>query len=199
MISAGKSPAREKARDKARVKDAETFGAWAEKWLRGYQMADSTRDMRKSVYTRELKKQFGNQKLAEITHEDLRALTDAIVDRGGASHGSACSRSGVANLPLGNRTRAEGREPGGNGAPDKHRQIRATRPCADTGRDRSDVSVHGSSGDFAAIPSGDQAVVADDGSKIGAVQCQMVRDQFQRGALDYPEKTVERLRLIPNT
>ena len=82
MISAGKSPAREKARDKARVKDAETFGAWAEKWLRGYQMADSTRDMRKSVYTRELKKQFGNQKLAEITHEDLRALTDAIVDRG---------------------------------------------------------------------------------------------------------------------
>lgn len=82
MVAAGKSPAREKARDKARVKDAETFGAWAEKWLRGYQMADSTRDMRKSVYTRELKKQFGNQKLAEITHEDLRALTDAIVDRG---------------------------------------------------------------------------------------------------------------------
>ncbi len=82
MVAAGKSPAREKARDKARVKDAETFGAWAEKWLRGYQMADSTRDMRKSVYTRELKKQFGKQKLAEITHEDLRALTDAIVDRG---------------------------------------------------------------------------------------------------------------------
>jgi len=60
IISAGKSPAREKARDKTRVKDAETFGAWAEKWLRGYQMADSTRDMRKSVYTRELKKRFGN-------------------------------------------------------------------------------------------------------------------------------------------
>ena len=82
MVATGKSPAREKARDKARVKDAETFGAWADKWLRGYQMADSTRDMRKSVYARELKKQFGNQKLAEITHEDLRALVDAIVDRG---------------------------------------------------------------------------------------------------------------------
>ena len=77
MVSAGKSPSREKARDKARVKDAETFGAWADKWLRGYQMADSTRDMRKAVYTRDLKKSFGNQKLAEITHEDLRALTDA--------------------------------------------------------------------------------------------------------------------------
>lgn len=82
MIAAGKSPAREKAREKARVRDAETFGAWAEKWLRGYQMADSTRDMRRSVYERELKPKFGNLKLAEITHEDLRALTDAIVERG---------------------------------------------------------------------------------------------------------------------
>ncbi len=82
MIAAGKSPAKEKARDKKRVKNAETFGAWANKWLRGYQMADSTRDMRKSVYERELKKQFGNKKLTEITHEDLRALTDAIVERG---------------------------------------------------------------------------------------------------------------------
>ena len=81
MVAAGKSPAKEKARDKARVKDAETFGAWAEKWLRGYQMADSTRDMRRSVYERDLKPKFGNQKLVEITHEDLRALTDTIVDR----------------------------------------------------------------------------------------------------------------------
>jgi len=50
MIAAGKSPAKEKARDKARVKGAETFCAWAEKWLRGYQMADSTRDMRRSIF-----------------------------------------------------------------------------------------------------------------------------------------------------
>lgn len=82
MIAAGKSPAKEKARDKARVKDAETFGAWAEKWLRGYQMADSTRNMRRTVFERELKAKFGNQKLTEINHEDLRALTDAIVERG---------------------------------------------------------------------------------------------------------------------
>lgn len=81
MVAAGKSPAKEKARDKARTKNAETFGAWAEKWLRGYQMADSTRDMRRSVFERDLKGKFGNQKLAEITHEDLRALTDAIVAR----------------------------------------------------------------------------------------------------------------------
>lgn len=82
LVAAGKSPAKEKARDKARIKDAETFGAWAEKWLRGYQMADSTRNMRRSLFERELKSKFGNQKLTEITHEDLRALTDAIVERG---------------------------------------------------------------------------------------------------------------------
>lgn len=45
-------------------------------------MADSTRDMRRAVYERELKTKFANQKLAEITHEDLRALTDAMVARG---------------------------------------------------------------------------------------------------------------------
>ena len=43
---------------------------------------NSTRDMRRSVYARELEGKFGNQKLTEITHEDLRALTDAIVERG---------------------------------------------------------------------------------------------------------------------
>ncbi|SPB16624.1 integrase [Caballeronia novacaledonica] len=82
LVAAGNSPAKEKARDKARVKDAETFGAWADKWLRGHQMTDSTRDMRRSIYERDLKARFGNLKLNEITHEDLRTLTDAIVARG---------------------------------------------------------------------------------------------------------------------
>lgn len=82
MVAEGKSPAREKARDKARVKDAETFGAWAEQWLKKHQMAESTRDMRRSVYERDLKARFGKLKLAEITHEDLRILTDEIVERG---------------------------------------------------------------------------------------------------------------------
>ncbi len=36
--------------------------------------------MRRSVY--ELKPKFGSQKLAEITHENVRMLTDAIVERG---------------------------------------------------------------------------------------------------------------------
>lgn len=56
MVSAGKSTAREKAR----TKGAEMVDALAEKWLRRYQMADSNRDMRRSVYERELKAYFGN-------------------------------------------------------------------------------------------------------------------------------------------
>ncbi|ENT05429.1 hypothetical protein B998_03075 [Brucella sp. F96/2] len=90
MIAAGKSPAKEKARDKARVKDAETFGAWAEKWLRGYQMSETTRNMRRGTYERDLKPKFGNRKLIEITHEDLRALTDAIVEQGRPSTAVVC-------------------------------------------------------------------------------------------------------------
>lgn len=43
LITTGKSRAKEKAWDKARVEDADAFGAGAEKWLRGYQMVDSTR------------------------------------------------------------------------------------------------------------------------------------------------------------
>lgn len=69
----GKSPAKDKVRGKARTKDAETFGAWARKWLRGYQMADSTRDMRRSVYTHELEDLAikSSQKLPMKTYEDL--------------------------------------------------------------------------------------------------------------------------------
>lgn len=43
--------------------------------------ADSTSDIRRSVYERELKPQFGNQKLREI-HEVLRTLIDAVAARG---------------------------------------------------------------------------------------------------------------------
>ncbi len=82
MIAAGKSPAREKVRVKARLNAGETFGAWAQKWLDQHQMADSTRDMRRSVYERDVAPKFGNVRLTEITHEDVRMLADAIVARG---------------------------------------------------------------------------------------------------------------------
>lgn len=82
LIADGKSPAREKARAKNKEQAAQTFGAWAQKWISGHEMAESTRDMRRSVYLRELEGVFGNCKLQEITDGDLRALTDKIVARG---------------------------------------------------------------------------------------------------------------------
>ena len=82
MIAAGESPARQKARTKDASRTEKTFGDWAEEWLRGYEMAESTRDMRRACYERELEPVFGRLKLAEVTEDDLRALTDKIVARG---------------------------------------------------------------------------------------------------------------------
>ena len=90
MIAAGKSPAREKARSKNREKDAKTFDDWAQGWLRGYEMAESTRDMRRATYERELKPTFGNKLMTEISHDDLRDLADKIVARGAPSTAVHC-------------------------------------------------------------------------------------------------------------
>ncbi len=81
-IAAGKSPARQKARDRLKTQSEDSFGEWAELWLKNHQMADSTRDMRRSVYERDLKEPLGRLKMGEISHEDLRALCDKIVARG---------------------------------------------------------------------------------------------------------------------
>lgn len=81
-LAAGRSPARQKAREKQRMEDAGTFGEWAEKWLTGYKMAESTRDMRRSVYERDVAGTFARLKLPEITPEDIRLLCGKIVDRG---------------------------------------------------------------------------------------------------------------------
>jgi integrase len=77
----GKSPARHKARAKQTVKDADSFGEWFELWLKQHKMAESTRDMRRSVYERDLKEPFARLKMWEITHQDLRQLCDKIVAR----------------------------------------------------------------------------------------------------------------------
>ncbi|QBH20805.1 site-specific integrase [Alcaligenes faecalis] len=81
-LAAGTSPARQKARVKQRMGEMGTFGAWAKRWLEEYAMAESTRDMRRSVYLRELEPKFGRLKMPEITPEDIRILCGEIVDRG---------------------------------------------------------------------------------------------------------------------
>jgi integrase len=82
LVAAGLSPTQHKRRQKQRREGEETFGQWAERWLEKYRMAESTRDMRRAVYERDLQRPFGRQLLHEITHEELRILCDAIVARG---------------------------------------------------------------------------------------------------------------------
>lgn len=81
-LANGRSPARKKARDKLKEQSAGTFGEWAETWLTKYVMADSTRDMKRSGYERDLREPFAKLKMSEITESDLRSLCDKIVARG---------------------------------------------------------------------------------------------------------------------
>jgi integrase len=81
-LAAGRSPARQKATVAARRKEANSFGEWAEEWLVKYPMAESTRDMRRSVYERDLQRPFGKLKLEEASDDELRTLCDKIVARG---------------------------------------------------------------------------------------------------------------------
>jgi integrase len=81
-LASGRSPARQKANAVARRREENSFGEWAEEWLDKYVMAQSTRDMRRSVYERDLQRPFGKLKLEEVTAEELRSLCDRIVARG---------------------------------------------------------------------------------------------------------------------
>ena len=71
--SEGKSPSRLKAQSRNQLAAGEPFSVWAERWLTKYKMAESTRDMRRSVYERDLKRPFGSLLLHEITHNELRS------------------------------------------------------------------------------------------------------------------------------
>ncbi|MEH6433869.1 tyrosine-type recombinase/integrase [Massilia sp. DD77] len=81
-IAAGRSPARQKAAVRDKKRDENSFAEWADEWLDRYMMAESTRDMRRSVYERDLRGPFGKLKLDEITSDELRRLCDRIVERG---------------------------------------------------------------------------------------------------------------------
>lgn len=81
-VKAGLSPAQEKQRDKRRLKEANSFGEFAERWFEEAVMADSTRAMRRSIYDRDLERPWKNRLLTEITPNDLRALCQRIKERG---------------------------------------------------------------------------------------------------------------------
>ncbi len=81
-IADGVSPAVEKQRAKRRLKEARDFAQVAQGWMDRAPMADSTRDMRRAIFNRDILPKWKNRLLSEITPDDLRAHCKAIVDRG---------------------------------------------------------------------------------------------------------------------
>lgn len=81
-IADGVSPALEKQRAKRRLKEAHSFEHVAQRWMDTAPMADSTRNMRRSIFNREVLPQWRTRLLGEITPDDLRAHCKSIVDRG---------------------------------------------------------------------------------------------------------------------
>lgn len=81
-IASGVSPALEKQRAKRRLQEARSFEHVAQRWMDTAPMADSTRNMRRSIFNREVLPQWRNRLLSEITPDDLRAHCKTIVDRG---------------------------------------------------------------------------------------------------------------------
>jgi integrase len=77
-VEMGKSPAREKAESKHRVRELLTFGAWAEKFFAEADLAESTKAMRRAIYTRDLERAFGRLRLEEITPAALLGLCEKI-------------------------------------------------------------------------------------------------------------------------
>jgi integrase len=81
-LQKGVSPSRKKTREKRSIALEDSFREWAKLWFEKYQQADSTKDMRLAIYNRDIDRRFGALKMSEITHDDLRALCDSIVERG---------------------------------------------------------------------------------------------------------------------
>ena len=81
-MNAGKSPAREKQRETQRLRQAKSFGDFAETWFSKAPMADSTRAKQRAIYDRDVGPQWKNRLLSELLPDDRRAHCGRIVDRG---------------------------------------------------------------------------------------------------------------------
>jgi hypothetical protein len=75
-IADGVSPAVEKQRAKRRLKEAQDFAQVAQGWMDRAPMADSTRDMRRAIFNRDVLPKWKNRLLSEITPDDLKGAID---------------------------------------------------------------------------------------------------------------------------
>ena len=85
MLDAGISPAKAKKEHKATLKHGDTFGKWFARYINDADFADSTRQLRRDTYCRNIQREFELKKLPEITETDIRNLCEKIKERGAPS------------------------------------------------------------------------------------------------------------------
>lgn len=82
LVAKNVSPAHEKQREKRRLKEERSFGAFGQRWLVDARMADSTKSMRRTIFERDIEPIWKNRLLTEISSDDLRTLCGKVKDRG---------------------------------------------------------------------------------------------------------------------
>lgn len=85
LIAKGISPMAEKKREKSRIRDADSFGDFALRYIAEADFSESTRALRLATYQREIEPNFGKKLMTEITPEDIRVHCELIRDRGAPS------------------------------------------------------------------------------------------------------------------
>lgn len=81
-VKAGQSPAQEKQREKRRLSTARTFGEWGEQYFKDAKIAQSTKEMRRHIYDRDIAPTWRNRLLSEVAPDDLRAVCSKVKERG---------------------------------------------------------------------------------------------------------------------
>ena len=85
QVSEGISPATEKRAERNKIRNADRFCVFAEKYLADVQLADSTKALRVATYERDIKDTFGNRLMTEITTDEIRSHCEKIKERGAPS------------------------------------------------------------------------------------------------------------------
>ena len=85
QVSDAISPAGEKRAERNKIRNADRFCVFAEKYLADVQLADSTKALRIATYERDIKSTFGNRLMTEITTDEIRRHCEQIKDRGAPS------------------------------------------------------------------------------------------------------------------
>ncbi|TGZ99421.1 tyrosine-type recombinase/integrase [Rodentibacter pneumotropicus] len=85
QVSEGISPAGEKRAERNKIRNADRFCVFAEKYLADVQLAESTKALRVATYERDIKDTFGNRLMTEIKTDEIRSHCEKIKERGAPS------------------------------------------------------------------------------------------------------------------